>query len=190
MGTSFSTSASLLQRVRQTTDREAWERFVQLYTPLLFWWLRRAGLQQEDAADLVQDVLTDLVRKLPSFEYKLNGSFRGWLRMVVLNKWRDRRKRRASLEVTAGSALLDQAEPDPLPELTEAEYRQQLVSRALKIMQSDFEPTTWRACWELIEGERPAAEIAAELGLTAGAVYAAKFRILARLRQELAGLIE
>jgi RNA polymerase sigma-70 factor, ECF subfamily len=74
--------------------------------------------------------------------------------------------------------------------LAEAEYRQQLVSRALELMHTDFQPATWRAFWEHGVCGRPAAEVAAELGLTTGAVYAAKFRVLDRLRKELQGLLD
>ena len=77
------------------------------------------------------------------------------------------------------------AGPDDLEALWEAEYQQSLAGRALCIMRSDFQETTWKACWEMVVAGRPAAEVAAELGLTVGAVYAAKFRVLERLRREL-----
>ncbi len=72
----------------------------------------------------------------------------------------------------------------------EAEYRELLVARALELMQDEFQPATWKACWEVVVAGRPAAEVAAELGLTIGAVYAAKSRVLRRLRRELDGLLE
>src|ERR1041385_5236149 len=85
------TAVSLLERLRQPADSTAWEKLVRLYTPLLLYWARRLGLQETDAADLVQDVLIVLVQKLPEFQYQPGKSFRGWLRPVLLNKWRDRR---------------------------------------------------------------------------------------------------
>src|SRR5438876_4447688 len=101
-----STPVSLLERLRRPAEPEAWGRFVHLYTPLLYYWSRRAGLQPSDAADLVQDVLTTLVQKLPEFRYDEHKSFRAWLRTVTLNKWRDRRKRHApeQLDPTADVA--------------------------------------------------------------------------------------
>ena len=77
------TSFSLLERLRQPSDSAAWDRFVELYTPLLFYWGRRAGLQSADAADLVQDVFEVLLRKLPEFQYDRQKSFRSWLRTVT-----------------------------------------------------------------------------------------------------------
>jgi RNA polymerase sigma-70 factor, ECF subfamily len=64
------------------------------------------------------------------------------------------------------------------------------VRRALELMQAEFQPTTWKACWEYAVQGRPAAEVAGELQTTVEVVYAAKSRVLRRLREELAGLLE
>ena len=183
------TPASLLERLRQPEPAQAWTRFVQLYTPLLFHWARRLGLRDADAADLVQDVLTLLVRKLPEFTYDRQKSFRAWLRTVTRNCWRNR-CRRVELphEVHPPDldGLADSAAEDVL---SETEYRQWLVGRALELMQTEFQPSTWKACWECVVAGRPASEVAAELGLSIGAVYMAKSRVLSRLRQELTDLL-
>jgi RNA polymerase sigma-70 factor (ECF subfamily) len=92
-----STSLSLLQRLRQPGQADAWERFARLYTPLLVAWSRRPryGLQPADADDLVQDILADLFRKLPQFHYDPERGFRGWLRGVFHHKWVDHCRRAA-----------------------------------------------------------------------------------------------
>jgi RNA polymerase sigma-70 factor (ECF subfamily) len=181
------TSTSLLMQLRQSDNHRAWERFVRLYTPLLLYWARQLGLQEQDAADLVQDVLLTLVRKLPDFRYHHGGSFRGWMRTVLMNTWRDRRQR-------APAAPLDSdVEPQAPAEdqiLEEREYRLYVLGRALRLMSADFEPATWQACWETVVVDRPAADVAAELGITVNAVYLAKSRVLSRLRQDLAGLLD
>jgi RNA polymerase sigma-70 factor (ECF subfamily) len=184
----YTTSVSLLQQLRQPGRETAWERFVALYTPLLFSWARRLGLQDQEAADLVQEVFTVLVVKLPQFTYEPSKSFRAWLRTVTSHKWQERH-RRAALPLQPGPAD-GPTVPDPLETFWETEYRQHLTTRALELMQADFKPATWKACWEVVANERPAAEVAAELGLTVGAVHAARFRVLARLRQELQGLTD
>jgi RNA polymerase sigma-70 factor (ECF subfamily) len=185
------TSPSLLERLRQPDEEESWSRFVKLYTPLLFSWARRIGLQEPDAADLVQDVLTVLVQKLPEFRYDQSKSFRGWLHTLTLNRWRELRRRSPAAPAVGGAANLDEL---PCPANDEAfweqEYRQHLVGRALQLMQADFQPTTWKACWEFVVSGRPAAEVAAELGVTLDVVYSAKSRVLRRLRQELEGLLD
>ncbi len=178
------TSESLLERLRRPEAVEAWPRFVRLYTPLLFYWARQVGLEREDAADLVQDVLTTLVENLPTFEYQPDKSFRRWLHTITLNKWRTRRRRKTLPQPGVDDPTVSHAAVAPAEEpFDESEYRQQLVRQALQIMQAEFEPTTWKACWEAVVSDRPAAEIAQELGVSVNVVYSAKSRVLSRLRR-------
>jgi RNA polymerase sigma-70 factor (ECF subfamily) len=185
------TSASLLQQLRQAEPAAAWSRFVTLYTPLLLYWARRLVRDDADATDLVQDVFAVLIVKLPAFEYEPGKGFRNWLRTILLNKWRDRCRRPVPQPIgTDDGALAELAVPDDAAEFGEAEYRRHLAQRALELMQVEFPPAMWRACWEHVVHGRPAAEVAAELGIAVGTVYVAKSRVLARLRQELEGLMD
>jgi RNA polymerase sigma-70 factor (ECF subfamily) len=189
------TPASLLERLRGTVRREAaaaaWSEFVELYTPLLYSWATRLGLQSADAADLVQDIFVTLVQKLPEFEYDSRKSFRAWLRTVLMNRWRDREKRAAVASEQKDAAALEQAAgPDQTLEVEEAEYREVLLRRALELMHREFRPATWRACWEQVVQGRPAAEVARELGLSVNAVYVARSRVLRRLREYLEHLLD
>jgi RNA polymerase sigma-70 factor (ECF subfamily) len=187
----LSTSASLLERLRRPGEQGAWERFVDLYMPLLLHWARRQGLQDADAADLVQDVFAVLVRKLPEFSYDPGRSFRAWLHTVLLSRWRDRQRRQAAREQAEGEAAReDVAAPDPAGVLEESEYRRHVVGRALDLVRPEFQAGTWQAFCEHGLRGRPAAEVAAELGLSTGAVYAARFRVLSRVRELLAGLLD
>jgi RNA polymerase sigma-70 factor (ECF subfamily) len=186
----LTTPPSLLERLRRTPEGEAWGKFVDMYTPLLFAWTRRLGLDVHDAADLVQDLFAVLVERLPSFQYDEGRSFRAWLKTILLNRWRNWQRKRATerrAEPFDPDAL---AKESDLPELEEAEYRERLVHRALELLQTEFQPVTWKACWEFVVCDRPAAEVAAELGITPNAVYLAKSRVLRRLREELHGLLE
>lgn len=185
------TSISLLQRLRQPGQAEAWARLVELYTPLLFYWARRTGMGEHEAADLVQDVFTVLVQKLPEFTYDQRKSFRGWLRTILLNKYRDGRRRAGAVAIHTNEEALANVADGGSPEVFwETEYHEQLVGRALELMQAEFQTTTWKACWETVVNERPASAVAAELGISVDAVYAGKSRVLRRLRQELAGLLD
>src|SRR5262249_53530683 len=133
---------------------------------------------------------TILVEHLPQFQYDPEKSFRAWLKTVLLNCWRKQQLKRAGEAVTANGELGELAEADPRVEIEEEEYRRYLVRRALGPMQAEFEPATWKACWEFVVHDRPAAEVAAELGLSINAVYLAKSRVLRRLRAELRGLLD
>jgi RNA polymerase sigma-70 factor (ECF subfamily) len=184
------TSVTLLDRLRRPGQPDAWARFVELYTPLLLHWAGRLGLQPHDAADLVQEVFVALVQKLPAFSYDRRRTFRGWLRTLALNKWRDRRRKKELPRAAGPCDPAEQAAPDEAEALWEGEHRRYLLRRALEVMQTDFKPTTWKACWETVVAGRPAAEVAGELGLTENAVYVARSKVLRRLRQELAGLLD
>ena len=185
-----STHPSLLERLRRPDDDEAWDRFVRLYTPLLFHWARGAGFAIRTPADLVQDVLVVLVRKLPHFCYNPQKGFRAWLRTVTLNKWRER-LRRAAPEAPEGARILDGlACPDSMALFEETEYRQELVRQALNVLRGEFPDRTWQAFWRFAVDGEAAAAVADALGWRVGSVYAAKLRVLARLRQELDGLTD
>lgn len=184
------TPASLLERLRQPAQEQAWVRFVELYTPLLYTWARRTGCRGADAADLVQEVLSLLVCKLPEFSYDRHQRFRGWLHTVAHNCWRSLR-RRADLPREPGVPDLNELPaPDGAEPFWEVEYRQRLVARALELMQARLPSVTWKACWECVVQGRHPAEVARELGVRVGTVYAAKSRVLCQLRQELDGLLE
>jgi RNA polymerase sigma-70 factor (ECF subfamily) len=186
------TPLSLLERIRMPDAEAAWNRFIDLYAPLMHHWARKLGADTNAAADLVQDVFVILLREMPRFEYRANGRFRGWLWTVLVNQWRTRQRR-----LTADrNALNHYAEhrPDPLettpPALDEAEYRAIVVHRAMQLMRSEFPEAMWQACWDTLVLEHPPAEVARRLDMTINMVYLARSRILRRLRTELAGLLE
>ncbi|MCA9056407.1 MAG: sigma-70 family RNA polymerase sigma factor [Planctomycetaceae bacterium] len=191
---SSSTSHTLLGRVK-SRDPQAWQRFADIYTPLVYSWARRAGLQENDAADVVQEVFRTVARKLGDFgQDRSDPSFRGWLRTIARNECRLLYRRRANHpEVVGGSdaqqqlAELPGLDDEPTAD-GEAQDQHYLLHRTLKIIRDDFEESTWSAFWRLTVDGDPAAEIGEQLGLSPAAVRQAKFRVLCRLRQELQGM--
>jgi RNA polymerase sigma-70 factor (ECF subfamily) len=181
----------LLQRLCGPIDSRAWERFVSLYTPLLCRWARQTGAQDADVADLVQETLTVVYRKLPTFSHQRAGSFRAWLRTTLVNRWRDL-CRRAS--VRPGLAVDNQLDLDAMPALNDvaqdSEDCERLVVRALELIRPEFQPLTWQAFWEFFTSRQEASVIADRLRISADVVYTSKSRVLRRLRQELHGLLD
>jgi RNA polymerase sigma-70 factor (ECF subfamily) len=186
--TPLATSAELLQQVRDPANREAWQRFVTLYVPVIRCWARRATGHSADADDLVQDFFLELYKSLPEFEYQSSGHLLGWLktrfRFVRLNWQRHRR-----VEVRPPELLPDRAVPPEQEQAEALEDLQVLVRQAEKTIRGDFTRRVWKAYEEQMKGHKAAA-VAARLGMTRAAVYVAKSRVLARLRQELAGLVD
>jgi RNA polymerase sigma-70 factor, ECF subfamily len=191
------TSASLLERLQQSPDQEAWRRLVEMYTPLIHGWLRRhADLQANDADDLTQEVLASLVRRLPRFRHNHRpGAFRAWLRTVTVNCLRDFwRRRRGRPWAAAGgdpARLLAELEDSSsgLSRVWDEEHDRHVAGALLERVRGEFTPTTWEAFRQLALEGRSAAEVAAALGLTPNAVLIAKSRVLRRLREEGRGLI-
>jgi RNA polymerase sigma-70 factor (ECF subfamily) len=184
------TPASLLLRLQVRTDQEAWRRFVRLYAPLLYAWARRLGFSPDDATDRVQDTFLLLAVKLPEFEYDDRGRFRGWLWTVFLNRCREARRRGDVLSTATYTPMDQLAGNDTIAESVEAEFRGQLVRSSLELMRAEFPETTWQAFWRYVAlGEAPA-EVAGDLGVSVDLVYQAKTRVLRRLRQAFAGLLD
>jgi RNA polymerase sigma-70 factor (ECF subfamily) len=182
------TSPSLLVRLRDDKDTEAWRTFVGVYAPLILGYCRRRGLQAADADDVTQVVLTEVLRCVRGgFEYQPErGRFRDWLGTVTIRKI----GRWLQEQAPPGPAALDfdqLAAPDAI--WTE-EFNVRILQTALQRIQADFEPKTWCAFEQAWLHSRPALETAGELELTIDAVYAAKSRVLKRLRQEILLLAE
>lgn len=176
---------------QQQVWQQAWRHFVHLYTPLLYGCACRNGLRPVDADDLVSEVLQHLVRKMPEFQYDpKRGRFRDWLAKVLQNKRREMSRRRPPEPVLPESNDRVPAVPDDTVAFDETEYRQYLARRALELMKSEFEESTWTACWDVVVEGRSPAEVATKLNMTRDAVYAARYRVLRRLREELKELLD
>ncbi len=187
------TSTSLLERARGQ-DKQAWERLVDLYTPLVYAWCRRSGLQPADAADVGQEVFRAVARGLAAFHRDRAGdTFRGWLRAIVRNKLRDfAATRKRNPPGVGGSDAAHQIEqlPDQEPQEDVTADRQLLSQRALEFVRAEFEERTWQAFWLVVVEDAAPDEAARRLGTTLNAVYLSKSRVLRRLREEFADLIE
>ncbi len=186
-----STSVSLLKRLQSDQKEIAWERFVELYAPLIFYWAKKHGLNATDQTDLVQEVLVIVQSKLEEFQYDPQRRFRGWLRTITLNKANDFHRRNARRPESGHEETIIQVTTENEADLfAEQEYRRFLVKRALNVMQSEFPESTWKACYQSVVEGQTAAEIARDLNITVNMVYLAKSRVLWRLREELTGLVD
>jgi RNA polymerase sigma-70 factor (ECF subfamily) len=189
------TSLTLLARV-QADEPAAWERFVELYAPLVHYWCRRAELGAETTADVFQDVFQAVAQHIGGFHRDRPGdTLRGWLRTVTANKIRDYYRRYADEPAAQGGTtarLLLQDVPDPLSgeDAEETSVMRRSVRRALEWIRGDFEPSTWQAFWRTQVEEQSPSDVATELNMTPAAVRKAKYRVLQRLREELEGLVE
>lgn len=191
------TSVSLLVRIKGQ-DSDAWNRFVGLYSPLVFHWCRRAGLQDADAADVGQEVFRTVAGSIGGFEHgRGGGAFRGWLWTVTRSRILDfRRREERSISGVGGSdAHKKLAEvPDPLLESdddpTSEEDKLHIVRRAVELVLDDCKQETREAFLRVVVEGRQPKDVARELELSVNAVYLAKSHILRRIREELEEIVE
>jgi RNA polymerase sigma-70 factor, ECF subfamily len=180
------THPSLLLRVRNATDATAWDAFVRIYGPLIYSYCRRKNLQENDAADVAQEVLTRVSKAIRNFEYDpTKGRFRDWMGRITHNEivrfqqCRNHQNKQISdgnvLEVVSG----------PSVSAWDEHFQAVLLEAALQRIESQFETETWRAfraVW--IENQTPT-QVAGDLGIDIEKIYVAKSRVLKRLRSEL-----
>jgi RNA polymerase sigma factor (sigma-70 family) len=183
------TRASLLVRLRDPRDDTAWSDFVHLYSPLVYGYARKQGLQEADAADLCQEVLGTVVGAIRRLEYDpRRGAFRNWLFTLVRRRLSDWRAAPANRALGSGDTAVQQLlEESPAPGGMEVDWQTQweerLVLWACEEARRHVTDSTWQAFWRTaIDGQR-GKQVATDLGLTVAAVYHARSRVVTRLRE-------
>ena len=188
------TSESLLfrlqQHVSEEVDQSAWETFVGLYTPLMLHWARKVGLKPADAADLIQEVLSIVFRRLPDLKYNRQGSFRGWLRTVTLNKYRERRRIKTLPIVDESASFVEGLASVTHAESTwDLDYGRLLLTQAMDQMQCDFEPETWQALLAVMRENLSVEQASKQHDVSPWTIYSARSRLMRRLRDQLDGML-
>jgi RNA polymerase sigma-70 factor (ECF subfamily) len=191
-----STRISLLSAAGSGTE-QAWSQLVELYRPLVYGWLRRHDVPHHDAEDLSQDVMAVVVRELPNFEHRgSKGAFRNWLRTITANRalgfWRAGKIRPAASGRSSFLLMVEQLEDEnsQASQLWNREHDAHVLRQLLIDIEPEFEPSTFQAFRRQVFDGAPADMVAHELGLTVGAVYSAKSRVLRRLRQASAPTVD
>lgn len=189
----MATSTTLLHRLRDVADEDAWDDFVRRYTPKVFEWCRKNNLQDSDAADVTQQVLLKLVSTMRTFEYDASrGSFRGWLKTVTSNtvrdlgrQWQNRNIRAAgdTAGVNQMNAICDERALNELSGRIEAHYREELLREAEAQVRVRVQPATWQAWHATAIDARSVNEVATEVGMSVSEVYVAKSRVNKMMRE-------
>jgi RNA polymerase sigma factor (sigma-70 family) len=191
------TRASLLVQIRDGANHAAWQEFVNLYGPVVYGFARKRGLQDADAADIVQDVLRSVSSSIGRLDYdRRQGTFRGWLFTITRNKVFNfltarRIRPQGAGDSSTGRLLAEQPDgSNAAAEAWETEYQRRVAAMAMERIKSDFAESTWQAFWLTAVEGLAAAEVARRVGMSAGAIYVAKSRVLARLKEEVDSLRE
>ena len=182
------TRPSLLVRLRNSRDDQAWADFNAVYEPVIYRMTRRRGLQDADAREVVQEVLMSVASAIDRFDFEAAGSFRGWLGRITRNAVVDQ-FRKLSVHETATDAdemqrHIDKAGIDrQWSDEFDKQRREQLFRWAASEVRQKTGELNWMAFWQTSIETRPISQVAHELGMTEGAVYVARCRILKRIRE-------
>lgn len=196
MPESQQTSLSMLDGMREE-DPDQWKRFARLFAPLIYEWCRRSRIQSQDAADITQEVFRAVAERIESFQREaVSSPFHRWLWGITRHKIHDHFRKLARDPVGRGGTtahrMINQVPADIPQEWSEVEIesdRGALSRRALELIQTDFQPQTWQAFWRVSVDGVNAADVANELGMTVGAVYNARYKVVKRLREEFSELL-
>jgi RNA polymerase sigma-70 factor (ECF subfamily) len=182
---------TLLERLRDGGDQHAWTEFVALYGHLVFQFARRRLPQDDDAADVMQEVMRAVMHG--SYQ-RPQGRFQKWLVTVLLNEIRDfhsARARRGTL--SGGTALAERLLEEPTPgdeDEWERDWQRHLFRVAADRVQARTNPLHWDAFTGVALQDRPGQEIAAALNLSLTNIYAIKSRIIKEIKDEIQRLAE
>lgn len=182
------TRATLLLDLRDVDNAVAWNEFVEVYTPLIYRFCRSRGVSTDHIADVTQDTLQSVVKAIQTFEYRPEkGKFRSWLFRVTYSRLaRHMAKENRQPHTPGASVVQNLAEAqgaDQLEEKWNLEYRQQMFRWATSKVRPSVADKAWEAFWLTAVDGKSGQEVGALLGMSTGAVYVAKSRIVAQLRQ-------
>lgn len=196
-----STSSRLLRRL-DGADPEAWRKLVRLYGPVVRYWIRRAGLNKADLADVFQDVFLAVSKNVGRFDRQEGkAKFRAWLKTITLSKVNDHFRRLKRQQAGVGGTTmvkrLDQLHGGDAPLATDSSSSDEedsalagsedlfIAQRTLQMVKGEFREKTWHAFYRTAVDGQTSSAVADELGMQAAAVRRAKFRVLKRLREAL-----
>ncbi len=174
----FQTRLSLIKRVRNTDDTNSWAEFVNIYTPVIFGFLRKRGISPVDSEDVTQEVFRALAKALPEFQLdKSIGTFRNWLFTVTRSKLNNHLNKSKRTDIPTDQ-LIEEADTRDWDQF----YFKELFSHACQQVEKEIDPSSWEAFWRTAVNMEPIESVAQDLALSTANTYQKKSRVAARIR--------
>jgi RNA polymerase sigma-70 factor (ECF subfamily) len=183
------TRFSLLLRIKDLNDSDAWAEFDAIYRPILRRYALARGLQAADVDDVIQHCMTAVHAHIPTFQYdKSRGRFKAWLRTIVNNRVKNLlRDRRERIGDSGDFRQMESREP-PVEDAFESLWMEEHLRHALRLLRAEVDAISFTAFEEYAVRERPVEDVCAELGLTPNALYKIKWRLTRRLGETMRDL--
>ncbi len=183
------TRATLLARLKNRSDTEAWSEFHKLYAPLLYRYARGRSLSREDAEDVRDECLAVVARKIADFEYdKAKGGFKNWLYRIASGKVIDLLRKRRE-KVADSRDIRDLVDPAPSPDqVWEQHWRHEHLKYCVEAVRGSVSERNYQAFSMLLYEDCSVEEVCVRLSMNANQVYKAKSRVLQRVRKVMSEL--
>lgn len=183
------TRYTLIGKIRNPQDADAWAEFTSIYQPLIFRIVRARGLQHADATDITQDVLAKVASVIEKFsDQHPTGSFRGWLYRITRNVVVDFLRKQSKNPLVYSEQTMElTADADPTENESaefQREFQKQIFWVVAKTVRTQVKPATWQAFWSTEIERQSVEQVAKNLKITVGSVYVSRSRVIARLRKE------
>lgn len=177
------TRLSLLLRLGDLADNQAWSEFLTIYQPVVLQMAQHHGLQEADAHDLVQNMFSRIAKKAKNWQTEdREGTFRGWLAITTRNLVIDHFRKQKRLPQSVGDSQLQQLPGQEIDQEFDLQQRKQLFQWAASRCRSEFTENTWMAFWLTAVDNHSVVSVSQQLSLSSGAVYIARSRVMARIR--------
>lgn len=189
MNSTPETRYTLIGKLQNPEDVEAWSEFTSIYQPLIFRICRKRGLQHADATDVTQEVLSRVSQAIEKFSTERRDStFRGWLYRMTQNLVIDFLRKRNRNVLAKANYPLQMADNNAVDCDESAEFRlefqRQIFWLVAKNVRQQVQPKTWQAFWLTEIEQLPVEQVAKKLDASTGSIYVARSRVISRLKKE------
>lgn len=189
------TRNSLIARLQDPADEEAWQVFVEIYRPVILRLAQSKGIQAADAEDLAQKVLLSIANAIGRWEPDGPAKFRTWLRRITDNAIINALTRPKPDRGIGSSEIMEllHAQADrtsSTAQQLETEYQRETFQWAARNVSTEFSDESWQAFWLTAVEGKSADEVAKALGKNRGSIYTARSRVMKRLIEKVNEITE